>query len=104
MKAWPNMLRQISFVAFISAVIPIAYILGWAMSIEALAKWPTWLIYVWPSEIMLLPWGGQAQPGGAVFFLIAALSVVVNAVLWCLVLVPVWRALMRTISSNRAPG
>jgi hypothetical protein len=77
-------LGRIVVISVVSAIAPIVFFVGWAANIPGLYSWPTWLIWLWPSSIMFIPGGGASPTVGA--FLIFPVSLVINAVIWCLVL------------------
>lgn len=82
------MLKQIIIISGASMLIPLAFILGSAFSVPGLTSWPDWAYFVWPSMIMLLPFGGQGSDLGVEFYVVSFLSVLVNAGIWCLLLMP----------------
>ena len=84
------MLKRIIGVSLASTVIPLTFILGSAFSVRGLTSWPEWAYFVWPSMIMLLPFGGLGNDLGFDFYVVSFLSLLVNAVIWCLVLLPLW--------------
>ena len=94
----PILLRQVVIVSAASAILPVIYLLGWAIPISQFENWPSWLIYFWPMELMLLPFGGTANPLGFPFLVVSILSLIFNATIWCLVLIPAWRAVRRLLS------
>jgi hypothetical protein len=78
-------LRRIIAVASVSTIIPLVYFVGGQLEIDGLYAWPNWLFWVWPSSFMFIACHGctfwEALP-------IFGISVLVNAGIWCMVLLP----------------
>lgn len=89
------MLKQIMVISIASSILPVLFLVGSIIPISGLRNWPSWLIYVWPSQIMLMPFGGQSSPPMLVFIPFAIASIIVNAGFWCLVLISAWYGLRR---------
>ena len=81
--------KRILWISCLSAVVPLVFVVGWRLNVEALFAWPAWLFYIWPTALMLSPW----QSGGLDFWFFVALliSLGVNAMVWSVVgLVLIW--------------
>ncbi len=85
------MLKQIALISLLSVFLPLLYLTGWVASIPGLNSFPGWLYFAWPSAIMLMGFGGEPSPLGFEFVVVSFLSLLVNAGIWCMVLVPIWR-------------
>ena len=79
-------LRRVLWISGISVLLPLVFIIGWRLEIDALFSWPSWLFYLWPSAIMFTSW--QIDESKFAFFLILAGSLGLNALLWVIVGLP----------------
>jgi len=95
------MLKKIIVISVTSMLIPLTFILGSAFSVSGLTSWPSWAYFLWPSMIMLLPFGGLGSDLGLDFYIVSLLSVLVNAGIWCLVLIPLGTLAMKTLTPKR---
>ena len=78
----------------IGAVIGIAFPLA-IMSADSLSStgwWPDWILWVWPSSYMLIATAGKKEPWD---YFVIALSIAVNAALYCYIASLVFRGMCR---------
>jgi hypothetical protein len=93
--------------ASLGAVTPLIFLAGNCFSIDALYDFPHWIVYVWPTALMLLGFSGTSCPESS-FLFGWAFSFVSNVVLWvaagflvCWLLFDVpWKRLLRNESAT----
>ena len=69
--------KRIACLALLSAIAPIVYLVGWARGIEGIRAWPSWLFYVWPFELLFLPFAGEKE-FGVDYVVMGAIAVSLN--------------------------
>jgi hypothetical protein len=93
--------------ASLGGITPVVFLAGNCFNIDALYDFPHWVIYVWPTALMLLGFSGTSCPD-ADFLFGWTISFVGNMVLWvslgfvaCWVLFDVpWKRLLRNESAT----
>ena len=83
--------KRIACLALLSAIAPIVYLVGWARGIEGIRAWPSWLFYVWPFELLFLPFAGEKE-FGVDYVVMGVIAVSLNVLFWYIVGLVLWRA------------
>jgi hypothetical protein len=72
---------RLAVFSVIGAVAPICFLVGACLQVKALYDFPGWIVYVWPTSLMLMGVSGTSCPDSAWLWAMAWSSLT-NIVLW----------------------
>ena len=65
----------------LGAIAPITFLFGNCLSIDALYDFPHWIVFVWPTSLILLGVSGSSCPDSG-FLMAMAFSLIGNVIVW----------------------